>query len=117
MKKLLVLLVVVVLLAAGGGAWYWFGSGPPTPQFRTAAVSRGDLLAGISATGTLEPEEVIDIGAQVAGQIDHFGADPHNPGKTVDYGTEVEEGTMLAHIDDALYAADVDSARAGLETA
>ncbi len=118
MKKLLVLLVVVVVLAAGGGgAWYWFGAGPPAPQLRTATVSRGDILAGISATGTLEPEEVIDIGAQVAGQIDKFGADPHNPGKTVDYGTEVEEGTVLAHIDDALYAADVDSAQAALETA
>jgi len=37
--------------------------------FRTAAVERGNLIVTISATGTVEPEEVIDVGAQVAGQI------------------------------------------------
>jgi multidrug efflux pump subunit AcrA (membrane-fusion protein) len=28
------------------------------PSFRTAAVKRGDLLSTVSATGTVEPEEV-----------------------------------------------------------
>ena len=30
----------------------------------------------ISATGTLEPEEVVDVTAQVSGQIVSFGDDP-----------------------------------------
>jgi HlyD family secretion protein len=78
--------------------------------FRTVPVKRGDLLATISATGTVEPEEVIDVGAQVAGKIVAFGKDKN--GKTVDYGSVVENGTILARIDDALYAADAASARA-----
>jgi HlyD family secretion protein len=85
-------------------------------------VKRGDLLVSISATGTVEPEEVIDVGAQVAGQILSFGKDAN--GKTVDYGSAVEEGTVLARIDDSLYAADaaqaeaqVESSRAGLQRA
>jgi HlyD family secretion protein len=81
-------------------------------MFRTVPVERGDLLATISATGTVEPEEVIDVGAQVAGKIVAFGKDKH--GKTVDYGSVVEKGTVLARIDDALYAADVAAARAQL---
>src|SRR4051794_22280053 len=99
MKKWLVLLVL--LLAAGGGGWWWYSQRDDDagPQFRTAAVERGDLIANISATGTLQPEEVIDVGAQVAGRIDFFGRDPHNPDKFVDYRTEVEEGTILAQID------------------
>jgi HlyD family secretion protein len=80
--------------------------------FRTVPVKRGDLLATISATGTVEPEEVIDVGAQVAGRILAFGKD--KSGKSVDYGSVVEAGTVLARIDDALYAADVASAKAQL---
>jgi HlyD family secretion protein len=83
-----------------------------TATFRTVPVKRGDLLASISATGTVEPQEVIDIGAQVAGRIVSFGKDKH--GKTVDYGSVVEAGTVLAHIDDSLYAADVATAKAQL---
>jgi HlyD family secretion protein len=84
-------------------------------SFRTFAVNRGDLQATISATGTVEPEEVIDVGAQVAGRIVAFGKDVS--GKTIDYGSMVEEGTILAQIDDALYAADAAQARAQLEQA
>ena len=80
--------------------------------FRTVQVKRGDLQASISATGTVEPEEVVDIGAQVAGKIVAFGQDRN--GKTVDYGSVVEAGTVLARIDDALYAADVEQAKATL---
>ena len=64
----------------------------------------GDLLVTISATGTVEPEEVVDVGAQVAGQILSFGKDAN--GKTVDYGSPVEAGTILAKIDDSLYSAE-----------
>src|SRR5262245_24605624 len=117
MKKILILLSVVVFLASGLGGWYWYNAGPPPASFRTVEVAHGDLLAAISATGTVEPEEVVDVGAQVAGQINAFGADVHNPGKTVDYGSEVEEGEVLAHIDESLYAADVERAQAELDIA
>ncbi len=100
------ILMAVVLLAAlaGAAAWYLQRGNGPTAAYRTAPVKRGDLLVTISATGTVEPEEVIDVGAQVAGQILSFGKDAS--GKTVDYGSMVEAGTVLARIDDSLYAAD-----------
>ena len=60
----------------------------------------------------MEPEEVVDIGAQVAGRIVSFGKDKN--GEEVDYGSVVEAGMVLARIDDALYAADVASAKAQL---
>jgi HlyD family secretion protein len=68
------------------------------------------LVAVISATGTVEPEEVVDVGAQVAGKIVSFGKD--KDGKIVDYGSVVEAGTILAQIDDAIYAAEVSQAKA-----
>jgi HlyD family secretion protein len=105
MRRLMV--VIGVAMLAGGAS----------VSFRTAAVKRGDLLITIGATGTVEPEEVVDVGAQVAGKIEAFGTAPDGSGKAIDYGSSVEEGTVLAQIDDALYQADVEQARAQLEQA
>jgi HlyD family secretion protein len=76
-------------------------------------VKRGDLVATISAAGTVEPEAAVDIGAQVAGVISAFGKDEH--GKPINWGSAVEPGTVLAKIDDKLYVAAVETARAQLQ--
>ena len=114
MKKVLVLLLLVAI-CGGVGFAYWQHAAKPSTSFRTAPVKRGDLLVTISATGTVEPEEVVDVGAQVAGKIEFFGKDPSGSGKPIDYGSAVEMNTVLAHIDDSLYQADVDQADAQLE--
>jgi HlyD family secretion protein len=115
MKKFFILLLLVG--AAGFGGWYWYHGDNHTTTFRTVQVERGDLLTTINATGTIEPEEVIDVGAQIAGQILSFGKDPRNNGKLIDYGTPVEKDTTLALIDESLYQAQVDRAEAQLEQA
>ena len=109
--------MAVAVLAALGclGAW-WLGSrGNQGPVYRTAQVKRGDLLASISATGTIEPTIVVDVGAQVNGIIKSFGKDKN--GKTVDYGSVVDENTVLAKIDDSLYAATLETVKAQLRQA
>jgi HlyD family secretion protein len=109
MKKLLMLLGVLW----GGGAcgiWYWADQKSQRVTYRTVAIKRGDLRSTINATGTLEPEEVVDVGAQVAGRIESFGSDPTDPAKPVTYGTHVKEGSVLARLDSALFKARVDQA-------
>src|SRR5437764_8648298 len=113
-----VIILLLLLAAAGGvGGWYWNNADNHATTFRTVAVERGDLLATINATGTIEPEEVIDVGAQVAGQIVSFGPDPRKNGKTIDYGSPVEKDTILARIDDSVYQAQLDRAKASVEQA
>src|SRR5437667_7474693 len=106
----------VVLVGIAGavlaGAWYVKGTSQTTPAYSSAVVTHGDLLATIGATGTIEPEEVIDVGAQVAGQIVSFGQDPRGNGKLIDYGSPVEKDTVLARIDESLYQAQLDRAKA-----
>ncbi|HEX2972675.1 MAG TPA: efflux RND transporter periplasmic adaptor subunit [Tepidisphaeraceae bacterium] len=114
LRRIFLLLILLALLAAGG-AWYLNNRPAPAISLRTAPAQRGDLVSTIDAPGTLEPEEVIDVGAQVAGQIKAFGLDSNS--KPIDYGTPVEEGTVLAQIDDSLYAADVAQATAQLKLA
>ena len=113
--KVLVLLLALTGVVAGAVFWYTRRNEVPTASFRLAQVKRGDLAAEISATGTVEPEEVVDVGAQVAGQIKTFGTDKN--GKPIDYGSAVEAGTVLANIDDSLYAADVAQTAAALAQA
>lgn len=119
MKTLLGFLFVLV--AAAGGATYYFTqlAADPPVSFRTATVIRGDLISTISATGTAEPEEVVDVGAQVVGRIKSLGPDPGDPQKkkTIDYGSVVQENTILALIDDAVYKAQVNQAQASLARA
>lgn len=112
-----ILATVVVLAVAGGGVAYYarHTAADPVTGFRTAAVKRGDLLSTISATGTVEPEEVVDVGAQVMGLILEFGPDTHDPAKVIDYGSVVEKGTVLAKIDPVPYEAALEQAEASLE--
>ena len=109
--------VVLALLCTVGGAaaWYSRQENAQTPSFRTVRVTRSDLVVSIGATGTVEPEEVIDVGAQVAGRIVSFGKDV--TGKGIDYRSDVEEGTLLARIDDSLYAAQAAEAEAQAQQA
>ena len=112
----LTVIALIVLAAAGFLGVQWFRSrGNQDQEFHTAQVKRGDLLASISATGTAEPTVVVDVGAQVNGIIRSFGRDIH--GKPVDYGSVVDENTVLAKIDDSLYVAALNTAKAQLQQA
>ncbi|HEY2827447.1 MAG TPA: efflux RND transporter periplasmic adaptor subunit [Pirellulales bacterium] len=122
--RITAILLVLVGLVAGGAAFYSkFIGGEPTSNYRIAEVRRGDLVITVNATGTLEPEEAVDVGAQVNGPILKLGDDPRGEtdpafkGKHIDYTTPVEEGTVLAIIDPAVYQAQFDQADAELQHA
>jgi len=106
----IIVAVAVLALAGGGGYWAWRARHPAKSLFRTGTVRQGNLVAVITATGTIEPEERVDVGAQVAGLLVEFGKD--QDGNDVDYTSVVKEDGLLARIDDTLYAADVALAQA-----
>jgi HlyD family secretion protein len=110
--------VVILLLIAVVGWWAsrFFAKGTNSDaQFVTAAVRKGNLSATVSVTGTVEPRNVVDVGAQVSGTIVKFGTDAD--GHEVDYDSPVNKGTVLAIIDPANYAARVESDKAALAEA
>jgi HlyD family secretion protein len=92
--------------------WWRSGNGSSI-SFTTALLKHGDVVATITATGTIEPLEVVDVGAQVAGRIQAFGNDI--AGKQVDYRSVVAEGALLAKIDESVYSADLAVAKAQLD--
>lgn len=98
-----VLLVVVVL---GIGAWLWPAGDGGAGQWRTAEVERTDIEDLVTALGTLEPLDYVDVGAQVSGQLEKLH---------VDVGDKVQEGQLLAEIDASVQQARVEEGEAQLD--
>jgi len=102
-------LVFIALALLAGGAYYawrtWFAAGDPANNLLTAVVTRGDIEDTVTATGTLQPKDYVDVGTQVSGQLKHL---------LVDIGANVESGQLLAEIDSSVYQAKVDADRAQL---
>ena len=105
-------LAAALALAAGCGPGGKDGppKAPKDVRYVSEAATRADVVATIAASGTLEPEELVDVGSQVSGQIVAFGTD--RDGAEVDYCSPVTNGTVLARIDDVTYLADLDVAKA-----
>lgn len=86
------LLAVVVLLAFGGGAYLLLGphSGTSRPRYETETVARGDLVVTVSATGTLEPTNQVEVGSELSGLL---------VAVFVDDNDRVKAGQELARLD------------------
>jgi macrolide-specific efflux system membrane fusion protein len=104
----LIALVVLALLGGGGFAWYRWGPGAQAANpYITATIQRGDIEDQVAATGSLQPRDYVDVGAQVSGQLRKIH---------VEVGTEVKEGDLLAEIDAETSMARVDASRAQLRS-
>ncbi|MDT3671968.1 MAG: efflux RND transporter periplasmic adaptor subunit [Aromatoleum sp.] len=101
---ILALICVVVLGTAGYFVWSkYFAKPDELSRFQLTAVSRGDIEDVVTATGTLQPREYVDVGAQVSGQLKKIH---------VEVGTEVKAGDLLAEIDPVVLQSRVDATRA-----
>jgi HlyD family secretion protein len=107
MKKLIVTIVVLVAVAAGAGAYYRSRRGPE-PQVTTAAVTRGDVVDVVAATGTLEAVETVDVGTQVSGIVQELYAD---------FNKIVKKGQIIAKLDPSLIQTQIEQQEANVTRA
>lgn len=104
----LIALVSLAVLGGSGYAWVRWGPGAKTESaYITATVQRGDIEDQVSATGSLQPRDYVDVGAQVSGQLRKIH---------VEVGSEVKEGDLLAEIDAETSMARVDASKAQLRS-
>ncbi|WP_294265085.1 efflux RND transporter periplasmic adaptor subunit [Propionivibrio sp.] len=97
-----ILLAAACVMLAGGAYYAWwagFGQDNPADSLITTLAQRGDLEDTITATGTLQPKDYVDVGTQVSGQLKKL---------LVDVGTVVTAGQLLAEIDPSVYQSRVD---------
>ncbi|HXR51678.1 MAG TPA: efflux RND transporter periplasmic adaptor subunit, partial [Steroidobacteraceae bacterium] len=98
---------LAVVLVAGG--WYavhkYRARGAAAGEYIFATVERGDIEDLVTATGSLQPRDYVDVGAQVSGQVKSI---------IVEVGGEVKSGDLLAEIDATQSEARVQANRASL---
>ncbi len=103
LKKSVVALLL--LFVVGIGAYYALYPKDSSPRFKTVKVTRGDISAVVTATGTLSAVTTVTVGTQVSGTIKSI---------YVDYNSPVRQGQVIAQIDPETFIAQVNQARANL---
>jgi HlyD family secretion protein len=101
--------VVVLFLAAIAAVALYFVPGwngaPAEGSYRTAKADRGEVVATVSATGTINPTTTVIVGSQLSGQVVQILAD---------YNSEVQAGQVVARLNQDQIRARLDAARADL---
>ena len=106
-KKIIILSIITVVVIATGLFFYLRGNGN-NMAYKTEKVSRGEINALVTATGTVNAVTTVSVGTQVSGTIKRL---------MVDYNSPVKKGQLLAQIDPSTVQAQVDQAMANLWSA
>lgn len=103
-------LLFAAALLAGSGAWWWIASDARSSAvtYRTAEVTRGDLTVTVTATGTIEPTNLVEISSELSGTLTavHVG-----------FNDVVTAGEVLAALDTTKLEAQLAVQRASLAAA
>ncbi len=70
------------------GATWWLRTSSPV-EYLTAPVTRGDVVKTITASGTVNPVIIVEVGTYVSGPIEALSCD---------YNTKVHKGQLCAKI-------------------
>ena len=102
---------ILVVAVAGVGAWYFLFRSPggggqedETPR-RSALIGHRTLGDVVTASGTLKPSRLVEVGAQVSGQLQKLH---------VKVGDTVAGGDLIAQIDATIQRNLVEASRAAL---
>jgi HlyD family secretion protein len=100
-----ILVLLAIFIGVGGVAWL---RSEKNPQYRTAPVERGEIIATVSASGTMNAVTTVQVGSQISGKIKHLYAD---------FNSRVKKGQLIAQIDPDTFVAKVNQAKADAESA
>lgn len=96
---------ILLLVAVVAGTVYYFRAdvGAAPPQLVFAQVTRGDVVATVDATGTLQTVDTVEVGTQVSGTISALGAD---------FNDTVRRGQVVATLDQAIFLSQIQQVEA-----
>jgi HlyD family secretion protein len=109
MLRTVVILIVLAVLSLGGyvGFQKW-NDRQPQVTYKTTPVTRGTLVSTVTATGNLEPLVKVLVGSQVSGTVTRWYAD---------FNQRVEQGFVLAELDQDRFKATLDQRQATAKAA
>jgi|HubBroStandDraft_4_1064222.scaffolds.fasta_scaffold00001_258 HlyD family secretion protein len=100
--------IAALLLLAGGTLLVRLVASHAGNALITAPVTQTDLVASVTASGTVNPQNLISVGTQVSGTIASID---------VDYNSKVKRGQVLARLDPSTLQAQLEQADATLAQA
>lgn len=104
--KIVAFVILFALLAWGVNTFY--PKEDLAPIYKFGNVSRGDIRATVSTTGTIQPTNEVDVGSELSGTVDEV---------LVDYNSPVKKGQLLAKLNTDTLKAQVLQTRAALKVA
>jgi len=107
-KKLVYTIIVAAVVVIGLLAFKMFGSSATAISLKTEKVGRATISNTVTATGTIEATQTVEVGTQVSGRIDKI---------YVDYNSMVKKGQLIAVLDTQSLASNLRSAKASLDKA
>jgi len=102
-RRFLVIAILVVVGVLVGLFFLRRGKDKGGDQYRTEAVSQGNISATVNATGTLSAVTTVQVGSQVSGIIAKLYAD---------FNSQVKKGQLLAELDPTLFLQTVEQRQA-----
>jgi HlyD family secretion protein len=102
------LLILMIVVVVGVLALRKSSGGSNVVQFKTEEAQRGNLVVRVTATGTLEPTNKVEVGSEISGIVKSVEAD---------YNDKVKVGQVLARIDTSKLDAQETQLKAALEAA
>lgn len=104
MRRLLI--AAASAIAAIGAIFYFYPEGAPAEDtYRLAKSDRGEIVATVTATGTINPITTVIVGSQLSGQVVEILAD---------FNSTVQAGQVVARLNSDQIRARLDAARADL---
>jgi HlyD family secretion protein len=108
-KSVKTILLVIGILIAILLIWFLFLRKKEVPVTVVAQKpTRGYIAQSVTATGKIEPEDTVTVGAQVSGIIKYL---------YVDFNSKVKKGQLIAEIDKSLLQAALDQNKGNLANA
>jgi HlyD family secretion protein len=109
MKKYRWVIWMVLIVLAGFGIWYWkFREKEKPIVLETEQPHYGSIATSITATGTVQPVDTVQVGTQVSGTLSKV---------YVDFNDPVKQGQLIAEIDKTILQAQVNQIAANLTEA
>ena len=110
MKKILRTTIFALLLAGVGYGVYhfFFKEKPAIIVLQKEKVEKGDVTTEVTATGSVQPVDEIEVGTQVSGLVSKI---------YVDYNSQVKKGELIAELDKTNLQENVINAQANYNAA
>lgn len=102
------IIAIIIIIAAAAAAIYFMNKkkGGAKISFETEKVQKATIGNSVTATGTIEAVQTVEVGTQVSGLIDKI---------YVDYNSKVKKGDVIAVLDRSTLESALNSAKASLK--